>query len=223
MTTAEQDQDAGAAHRVDCLIVGAGPAGLTAAIYLARYRRNVLIFDGGNSRARWIPKSHNCPGFPGGISGDDLLAKLRLQLGEYDTPLIARRVVALTKEADGFTATDDSGTRYRSRTVILATGIVDVLPDVENIESAIHGAVVRLCAICDGYEVSDKRVAVYGPPDAALRHAIFMRTYSRNVSAIASEHGSPDKATLRRAAELSIELVEHPVTLQVRENACEVH
>ena len=68
----------------DCLIVGGGPAGLTAAIYLARYRRKVLVIDSGQSRAAWIPKSHNYPGFEDGISGKALLKKLREQAEEYD-------------------------------------------------------------------------------------------------------------------------------------------
>jgi thioredoxin reductase (NADPH) len=112
--------------------------------------------------------------------------------------------------------------QYRSRTVVIATGIVDVLPRSQKCEQAILNGVVRLCAICDGYEVSDKRVAVYGPPDAALRHAIFMRTYSKHVAAIASEDGVPDPAALRKGADLSIELVAHPVTLQIGDDACDV-
>ena len=67
---------------VDCLVVGAGPAGLSAAIYLARYRRRVLVIDGGNSRASLIPESHNYPGFSG-IAGQELLAQLREQAEKY--------------------------------------------------------------------------------------------------------------------------------------------
>src|SRR5438270_334356 len=67
------------AELLDCAIVGAGPAGLTAATYLARFRRNIHVFDAGNSRARYIPLSHNCPGFPEGVSGAELLQRLRAQ------------------------------------------------------------------------------------------------------------------------------------------------
>ncbi len=58
------------AETIDCLIIGGGPAGLTAAIYLTRFRRKIVLVDEGNSRARWIPHSHNHPGFPDGIGGD---------------------------------------------------------------------------------------------------------------------------------------------------------
>ena len=64
---------------LDCLIVGGGPAGLTAATYLARFHRAFVLVDAGKSRARWIPESHNCPGFPFGVAGTALLDKLRKQ------------------------------------------------------------------------------------------------------------------------------------------------
>lgn len=63
----------------DAIVVGGGPAGLTAATYLRRFHRNCLVVDGGDSRARRIPQSHNCPGFPYGVSGVDLLQRMRRQ------------------------------------------------------------------------------------------------------------------------------------------------
>ena len=68
---------------LDCIIVGGGPAGLTAATYLRRLHRHVVVFDDGRSRARWIPESHNCPGFPMGVSGTELLRRLRDQASTY--------------------------------------------------------------------------------------------------------------------------------------------
>ena len=65
------------------VIVGAGPAGLTAAIYLGRFRRRFLVIDGGDSRARWIPISHNHPGFPDGVAGADLVERMRRQAERY--------------------------------------------------------------------------------------------------------------------------------------------
>ena len=90
---------------IDCLIVGAGPAGLTAATYLARFRRSLGVVDAGKSRARWIPTSHNCPGFPFGVAGPELLAKLRAQAVEYGVVIDEGRIEKLEREGDGFVAT----------------------------------------------------------------------------------------------------------------------
>ena len=69
---------------LDCLIIGGGPAGLTAAIYLRRFYRDILLVDAGRSRARLIPLTHNYPGFPDGISGPELLERLRTQLARMN-------------------------------------------------------------------------------------------------------------------------------------------
>src|ERR1700676_5735648 len=106
----------------DCLIVGGGPAGLTAAIYLARYRRKVVIFDNGESRAALIPESHNYPGFPHGISGLDLLRTLRQQAETYDIITIRARITALQREDVRFVAMFN-GYEVKARFVLLATGI----------------------------------------------------------------------------------------------------
>ena len=87
------------------MIIGGGPAGLTAAVYLARYHRRVAIFDDGESRAAWIPKSRNYPGFPTGISGKELLDLLREQAGRFEVEVIHSRVVSLKRAEEGFSAT----------------------------------------------------------------------------------------------------------------------
>ena len=84
----------------DALIIGGGPSGLMAAIYLARYRRKVLLIDEGASRAALIPESHNYPGFKG-IAGPALLARLREQASLYGAPLERGRVISLHHRSDG--------------------------------------------------------------------------------------------------------------------------
>lgn len=168
---------------LDCLVVGAGPAGLTAATYLARYRRDLVVVDGGASRARWIPVSRNCPGFPHGIEGVALLEELREQAARHDVEIVRGTVTALARgEGGGFVARLE-GRELHARTVVLATGIVDVLPPMEGIEDAIRDGTVRLCAICDGYETDGKRTAVYGPAARAASHARFLRSLCVEVTA----------------------------------------
>src|SRR6187401_2918205 len=82
---------------LDCLVVGAGPGGLVAATYLTRFHRRIIVVDAGSSRARRIPQSHNCPGFPFGVSGDDLLAKLSTQAEGYGAQIVAGRIIELPR------------------------------------------------------------------------------------------------------------------------------
>jgi len=175
----------------DCLIVGAGPAGLTAAIYLARYRRKVIVIDSGKSRAAWIPKTHNYPGFEDGISGKLLLSKLREQAGEYGAELRQGKVTKLEEARDGFVATAD-GKTIAARRVIMATGIVDETPSLPGLRDAVYEGSLRFCPICDGYEARDQKIAVLGHAETAWRKALFLRTYSKDVTFLCID--DPDDA-----------------------------
>ncbi|MCA1713903.1 MAG: NAD(P)/FAD-dependent oxidoreductase [Gammaproteobacteria bacterium] len=100
---------------LDCLIIGAGPAGLTAATYLTRFHRCVAVVDAGTSRARWIPTSHNCPGFPLGVAGTQLLQKLREQAEGYGAKIESNRITGLQRDSEHFVANDDGGAQWRAR------------------------------------------------------------------------------------------------------------
>lgn len=165
----------------DCLIVGAGPAGLTAAIYLARYRRRVLVIDAGKSRAAWIPKTHNYPGFEDGISGKLLLSKLREQAEEYGAELRQGNVTKIEEARDGFVATAD-GKTIAARRILMATGIVDETPSLPGLRDAVYEGSLRFCPICDGYEARDQKIAVLGHAETAWKKALFLRTYSKDVT-----------------------------------------
>jgi thioredoxin reductase (NADPH) len=115
----------------DCVIVGGGPAGLTAAIYLARYYLSVTVFDDGISRAASIPVSHNHAGFPGGINGAELIDRMRAQATMYGAEIIGRRVTALRRAEEDFIVSfaDDA---VSARTVLIATGVVNRMPSMPN-------------------------------------------------------------------------------------------
>lgn len=170
----------------DCIIVGAGPAGLTAAIYLARYYLKIRLFDCGTSRASWIPTSHNHAGFPDGINGNELLERMRDQAAKYGALREPKRVTDLKKDCDHFIVTCDD-TEYRSRTVLLATGVVNNRP--EGIEDQLHDealsrGLIRYCPVCDGYEVTDKKVAVIGTGDHGTAEAQFIRTFTDDITLV---------------------------------------
>lgn len=193
----------------EVLIVGAGPAGLTAATYLARFRRRVLVADGGAPRACWIPVSHNMPGFPQGITGDAILKRMTEQAEEYGAVIEAGRVEQLTRDGAGFVARLN-GREMRVRAVLLATGVVDHHPDLPGVERAIERSLVRICPICDGFEAIDKAVAVIGNDDKGVREAAFLRTYSDRVTLI---HVGPDEASIAtdELGRLGIELIRAPI------------
>lgn len=196
-----------------CIVIGAGPAGMTAALYLNRFHREVTVLDAGNSRAHWIPQTHNCPGFPDGLSGDELLERLRTQAVEYGTRVTQATASQLERVEGGFRVTDTRGEQYYGRTVLLATGIKDVLPPQPWVEEAIDCGAVRLCAICDGFEVSDDDLAVYGPLRSAFDHARFMRTYSATVTLVQSDDEQVDPQLRQSAEDLGIELMGKPCDL----------
>lgn len=199
------DPAASTACDTDVLVIGAGPAGLTAATYLARFHRRTVVVDAGESRARWIPTSHNCPGFPFGVTGQGLLDKLREQAERYGIVVTPGHIVALDKADDCFIARDAEGRTWQARYVLLATGIVDRMPRIEgDIEAAVASGRVRLCAVCDGFEASDERIAVHGPVGDAVRHAAFLRTFSRSVSVVPTDATPADADTLDCAARARI-------------------
>lgn len=170
----------------ECLIIGGGPAGLTAAIYLARFCRRTAVVDAGQSRARLIPETHNYPGFAAGISGADLLATLRRHAQEYGATLLTGSVEDLLRDGDGFTARTGSGELSAQR-VLLATGIVDDKPELAAWREMVELGRLRFCPICDGYEAMDKAIGVLGPAEHAWKKALFLRTYSNRVALVPLE------------------------------------
>jgi thioredoxin reductase (NADPH) len=166
----------------DCLVIGGGPAGLTAAIYLSRFRRDIVVVDSGASRAALIPVSHNYPGFPEGIGGCELLSRLREQAARYGAAFIRGEVQHLERAADGSFVARTGTEDIAARTLLLATGAMDVEPSLPNLKDAIRGGLIRHCPICDAYEVIDKTVAVIGRGMKGVNEARFLRHYTANLT-----------------------------------------
>ena len=174
---------------LDCLIIGGGPAGLTAAIYLARFRLDIRVIDAGDSRASWIPCSHNHAGYPDGINGKELLRLMREQAQKYGAKIETGRVTRLERCQDGLFSAEWGSGPQRSRSVLLATGLTNRRPpmDPELHDDAMARGLIRYCPICDGYEVTDKRVGVIGSGTNGVGEAIFLRSYTCDVTLIAPD------------------------------------
>ena len=202
---------------LDCLIVGAGPAGLTAALYLARFNRRFAIVDSGASRAAWIPSSHNFPVFSDGVSGPDMLQRLREHVGRYGVRILGGEVTALRRAACGFEAqmalTEGGAHTMHARRVIVATGSQDIEPDLPDLPDAMRRGLLRYCPICDGFEARGKKVAVIGYGARGLGEAVFVaRTYSHDVTLLTlGQKMELDAGDLEKLREHAIKLVEEPI------------
>ncbi len=179
---------AGEGSATEILIVGAGPAGLTAALYLARYRRKVRVVHDGRSRALWVPRSRNIPGFPDGIVGADLIARMSDHATRYGAEIFEARVDAIAprQNEQGFRARLTDGAIIDARGLILATGVETNLAKLDSGDhnAAVRNGVLRYCPICDGFEHSDEPIAVLGSDLHGAAEATFLRQYSSNVTLI---------------------------------------
>ena len=164
--------------RYDVIIVGGGPAGLSAATILGRARRRVVLFDDGKYRNE---ASRGVHGFltRDGIHPAELRRIAREQLARYDVEYLCDHVTAVQRKEDHFVAILADDSRYESRKLLLATGVVDELPAVAGAER-FYGAGVFHCPYCDGWEVRDQPLAAYGRSCAGL--AASLKTWSAHVA-----------------------------------------
>jgi thioredoxin reductase (NADPH) len=199
---------------LDCLVIGGGPAGLTAAIYLARFRLAARVVDAGRGRASLIPCTRNHAGFPDGISGPDLLARMRDQATRAGAEWVSGQVERLSRAEGGFIAHTPTG-EILARTLLLATGVTNHRPDMSD---AVHAAAVaagrlRYCPVCDGFEVTDQNVGVIGTGARGVKEAVFLRAYSSRVTLIAPDgnHDLSDQER-RTLSDAGVALVNGPVS-----------
>jgi thioredoxin reductase (NADPH) len=166
----------------DVVIVGGGLAGFSAAVYLGRSRRQALLFDAGDSMARWEPQVENYLGFPEAISGQSLLERGRVQAQQFGVQVLEERVQRVTREGETFVLAAGPAF-YRSRRVLLATGLTHLLPEIAGAQACL-GRSVFFCKDCDAYRVRGKRIAIYGRRNEAARYALAMLAFSPSVTIV---------------------------------------
>jgi thioredoxin reductase (NADPH) len=197
---------------LDCAVIGGGPAGLTAALYLARFHLSVILVDGHDSRAAQIPRTRNVPGFPGGIRGPTLLRRMARQAQDYGARIVAGEATRLSRQGDMFHLATTAGA-FTARSVLIATGVHNHRPDISERDHrvALQRGLLRYCPICDGYEVTDTSVGVIGTGEHGVKEALFLRGFTAEVTLIAPDAphdlSDADRAALDRAG---IALVDGP-------------
>jgi thioredoxin reductase len=183
----------------DCIIVGGGPAGLSAALMLGRCRRRVLLCDLGDQRNL---RSHALHGYltRDGVSPSEFLRLARAELGRYGTVECRElEIVEAAREDGGFSVCAADGTRLRTRKLLLATGVVDDLPALDGLD-ALYGTSVHHCPYCDAWEWRDRPLAAYGDGEAASGLALSLTFWSSDVLLCTGGAGLPDGAMARLAA-----------------------
>jgi thioredoxin reductase (NADPH) len=174
------------AQKQDCVVIGGGPAGLTAALYLARFLRTVTVIDAQHGRARMIPMTHNLGAFPSGISGLNLLERMQSHATEYGVTFRTEMVFSVNAENGSFQIETKSGI-FTALTMVLATGVVNHRPPlaIKDHDAGLACGLIRYCPVCDGFEIRDKRIAVLGSGNHGFNEARFIRHYSPFVTLIA--------------------------------------
>jgi thioredoxin reductase len=164
----------------DVIVVGGGPAGLSAALILGRCLRTVLVFDHGHSRNRY---SHNLHGYlsQDQISPAEFIEKSKIQLACYKNIEIKNiEVESVKKDENKFQVQTKSGEFYYSRKLILATGVIDEIPPIDGFKE-LFGTSVFQCPYCDAWELRDQPLAVYGKGERGFKFALTMTNWSQDI------------------------------------------
>ncbi|NJC12503.1 thioredoxin reductase/SAM-dependent methyltransferase [Micromonospora profundi] len=202
----------------DVVVVGGGAAGLSGALALSRARRSVLVIDAGEPRNAPADHIHNYLGREG-TPPAELIAAGRAEVASYGGQFRAGRVAAVTRDDDGFLLDLDGEDTVRARRLLVATGLVDELPDVPGVAQR-WGRDVLHCPYCHGWEVQDRRIGVLATGPMAVHQAEMWRQWSSEVLLLLHDAPAPDEETAERLAARGIAVVPVPVAaLEVTDDA----
>jgi len=190
----------------DVVIIGGGPAGLSAALLLGRGRRSVVVLDTGEGRNAPSDASHSF--FTrDGTAPAELRRIGQEQLRPYETVSVRpERAVAVSGEVGQFRVTLDKGACLESRTMILATGVRDILPNIPGMDRY-WGKGIFQCPFCDGWEHRDQPMALLVPPDMVLESVHLYRTWSANLTVLTNGVWEPDRELSTRLADLGVPMI----------------
>jgi thioredoxin reductase (NADPH) len=162
----------------DCpvIVLGGGLAGLSAAVYLGRAKREAMVIDDARSMARWEPAVENYLGFPDGVSGPDLLERGRRHAARFGARFVRDRIERARHVRSGFSLEGGKGA-YSCRRLLIATGAFHIPPDLPGVQECL-GHSMFFCKDCDGLRVQGKPVGIYGWGNEAVEYALGLLPYS---------------------------------------------
>ncbi len=198
------------ACNTDVIIIGGGPSGLSCALLLGRCRRSVVVFDEGHPRNR---RSKFMNGFISrdGYSPQHFLEDARNELAKYNVQVYRKKIVRAEKIKEDFHVYSEEGTEYICRKLVLATGIVDNLPDIPGIES-FYGTSAFHCPYCDGWENSDKHIGVIGNVKGGAMLALNLYNWSSAVCIFLHGKQTIPEKERKKLAERNIEIYPQKIT-----------
>ncbi|MFB6195970.1 MAG: NAD(P)/FAD-dependent oxidoreductase [Haloplanus sp.] len=195
----------------DVIVVGGGPAGLSAAIYTARANRETLVFDKGDGTTREVDWMENVYGFPEGVSGSELVSLGEDHATKFGAEIRREEVVHVATADDGTFRVETPDGEYAARGLIVATGASYESPAIAGVDDY-EGRGVSYCVECDGYFYRDESVAVVGAENYAAKEALMLLDYTDDVCVLTNGRTfDADEELADKLAENGVDIVTDPV------------
>lgn len=170
----------------DVVIVGAGPAGLSAALYLGRSKRDTLLIHSGRSMAKWEAQVQNYLGFPDGISGSTLLEYGMNQVSQYQVDIVEDEIQSV-RASQGTFHLRGRGHTYDAKRVLIATGLTHLPPDIPGVKQCL-GKSLFFCKDCDAHRLQGKRIGILGRNNEAVDYALGMLMFTSCITLVTGGH-----------------------------------
>ncbi|WP_338787992.1 NAD(P)/FAD-dependent oxidoreductase [Metabacillus sp. FJAT-53654] len=206
-----------AKNTYECIIVGAGIAGLQAAIQLGRYMHNVLVIDSQNGRSNLCRGYHNILGWPDGVSGQTLRELGQKQAKSLEIEFMNDLVIEAEKHDKEILLRTKQGTEYKTKTLLISTGIKDQIPTIKDIEPCL-GISIYVCPDCDGYEVRDKHVLLLGSGSTGANLALTLTYWTNQITFINHDSKELEQDMKNKLMQHNITIINEQIAAVITEN-----